>query len=148
MTAPSMQVGRPSKVVVACLDGQRLKGFVFNFSSLRGQFRLFPEEKSLHHLGKDVKLESVTAIFFVKDLDGHREHHDSYALQERAHGRKIEVTFQDGEKIAGMTETYHPESVGFFISPADPECNNTRIFVVNKNVREVTFIDQAFRALP
>ncbi len=140
MATPSMQVGKPNKVVVGCLDGQRLKGFVFNFSSLRGQFRLFPEEKSLHHLGTDVKLESVKAIFFVKDFDGHREHHDSYALQGRGHGRKIEVTFQDGEKIAGTTETYHPESVGFFIAPADPECNNIRIFVVNKNVREVQLV--------
>jgi hypothetical protein len=140
MATPSMQAGKPSKVVVGCLDGQRLKGFVFNFSSLRGQFRIFPEETSLHHLGEDVKLEKVKAIFFVKDLAGHREHHDSYVVQKCAHGRKIEVTFQDGEKIAGMTETYHPESVGFFISPADPECNNTRIFVVSKNVREVKLL--------
>ena len=69
------QLNKPSKVVVGCLDGQRLKGFVFNFSALREQFRLFPEENSPPHLGTDVKLESVKAIFFVKDFTGHREHH-------------------------------------------------------------------------
>jgi hypothetical protein len=47
------------------------------------------------------------------------------------------VTFQDGEKIAGTTETYSHNDVGFFLSPADPDSNNVRIFVVNKNVREV-----------
>lgn len=135
-----MQVGKPSQVVVGYLDGQRYKGFVFNFSPLRGQFRLFPDERSPHDLGKDVKLDSVKAIFFVKNFTGNPEHHDSYALQERTHGRKLEVTFQDGEKITGMTETYHPESVGFFISPADSGCNNVRIFIVNKHVQDVKLL--------
>jgi hypothetical protein len=123
--------------VVACLDGQRLKGYIFNFSAVRAQFRLFPEEMSPHAAGKEVKLEIVKAVFFVKDFEGHAEHHDQYELKAGAHGRKLEVTFQDGETIAGTTEAYHAEHAGFFIVPADPGSNNSRIFVVNTSVREV-----------
>ena len=32
-----------TKVVVAFLDGRRLKGFLFDFSPVRGYFFLFPE---------------------------------------------------------------------------------------------------------
>ncbi|MGO9649161.1 MAG: DUF6982 domain-containing protein [Terriglobales bacterium] len=123
--------------MVACLDGQRLKGYIFNFSVARTQFRLFPEEMSLHAAGKEIKLETVKAVFFVMDFAGHAEHHDQNELKASAHGRKLEVTFQDGETIAGTTEAYHAEQVGFFIVPADSGSNNSRIFVVNKSVREV-----------
>jgi hypothetical protein len=119
------------------LDGQRLKGYIFNFSASRTQFRLFPEEMSPHEAGKEIRLETVKAVFFVKDFDGHPEHHDHYELKAGTHGRKLEVTFQDGEKIAGTTEAYRAEHVGFFIFPADPGSNNSRVFVVNKSVREV-----------
>lgn len=92
---------------------------------------------SPHAAGKEIKLETVKAIFFVKDFDGHADHHDHYELKAGIHGRKLEVTFQDGEKIAGTTEAYNADHVGFFIFPADPGSNNSRIFAVNKSVREV-----------
>ncbi|MGO9123578.1 MAG: DUF6982 domain-containing protein [Terriglobales bacterium] len=137
MPTPPLRIGRPSKVVVACLDGQRRKGYIFNFSPARTQFRLFPEEMSPHVAGIEIKLETVKAVFFVKEFAGHAEHHDQYELKPGAHGRKLEVIFQDGETIAGTTEAYHAEHIGFFIVPADPGSNNSRIFVVNKTVREV-----------
>lgn len=137
MATPPTRLGSAIKVVVGCLDGQRLKGFVFNFSPSRDQFRLFPDETSQHTAGTDVKLDTVKAIFFVKEFDGHPEHHDHYQLKPGAHGRKLEATFQDGEKIIGTTEAYNPKALGFFIFPADPESNNSRIFIVNKNVAEV-----------
>ena len=140
MATPPTQPNKASKVVVGCQDGQRLKGYVFNFSPLREVFRLFPEENSPHHLGADVRLEGVKAIFFVKDFAGHREHQDSYDLEKSAHGRKLEVIFQDGEIIAGTTEAYNPKKVGFFLFPADPESNNLRIFVVNRSVQQVKLL--------
>jgi hypothetical protein len=72
----------------------------------------------------------------VKDVTGNPEH-DSNTFKRVPRGQSLEVTFQDGEKIAGTTETYSHNDVGFFLSPADPDSNNVRIFVVNKNVREV-----------
>jgi hypothetical protein len=129
-----------NRVVVGCLDGQRLKGYVFNFSAARDRFKLFPEENSPQHAGVEVKLESVKAIFFVKEFSGNKERRDQGEPKPGGHGRKLEVTFLDGETIAGTTEAYHPSKVGFFLFPADPESNNTRIFILNKSVRAVKFL--------
>jgi hypothetical protein len=137
MSGPSPATIKPSKVVAACLDGQRLKGYVFNFLATRDSFRLFPAENSPHEAGVDVKFKVLKALFFVKDLEGRREHHDTYDMKAAGHGRKIEVTFRDGEKIIGSTEAYNPQKPGFFLFPADPEGNNIRIFVVNSNVQKV-----------
>ena len=126
-----------SKVVIACLDGQRLKGFVFNFSPLRDSFRLFPEPNARQDSGKDVQLRNLKAIFFVKDFGGNAERKDSHQLKDGAHGRKLEITFADGEMICGTTEAYNPKKTGFFMFPADPESNNSRIFIVNAGVRQV-----------
>lgn len=98
MPTPPALLNKQNKVVVACLDGQRLKGYASNFSAIREYFRLFPAENSPHEAGTDVDFSTLKAIFFVKDFEGHREHHDAYDVKASTHGRKIEVTFQDGEK--------------------------------------------------
>ena len=140
MPTPPAPLNKPNKVVVARLDGQRLKGYVSNFSAIRDYFRLFPAENSPHEAGTDVQFRTLKAIFFVKDFEGNREHHDAYDLKAPGHGRKIEVTFQDGERIVGTTEAYNAQKPGFFVFPADPESNNTRVFVVNSNVQKVSFL--------
>ena len=54
-------------------------------------------------------------------------------------GKKIEVTFKDGEVLVGTTMGYDAQRPGFFLFPADDTTNNTRTFVVAaaavKNVR-------------
>ena len=125
-----------SKVVIACVDGQRLKGFVFNFSPLRDSFRLFPEANARQGSGTDVQLRDLKAIFFVKDFGGNAERKDSHQLKDGTHGRKLEITFADGEMICGTTEAYNPKKTGFFMFPADPDSNNSRIFIVNASVRQ------------
>jgi hypothetical protein len=130
-------MGTASKVVVACMDGSRLKGYVFNFSAIRERFNLFPEPNSPQIESDELQLAELKAIFFVKDFVGNRERKDAYQLAEEIHGRKLEVTFSDGEKLVGTTEAYNPKRLGFFMFPADPGSNNSRIFVVNANVRAV-----------
>ena len=112
-----------SRVVVACLDGKRLKGYVFNFSALRDSFRLFPEPNSPQTAGADLQIRDVKAIFFVKDFAGQPER-----------------TFLDGEKIPGTSEAYNRNKLGFFMFPSDRDSNNSRIFVVNKNVSAVKLL--------
>lgn len=137
MATGATPAGSVSKVVVGRADGTRLKGYIFNFSPLRDSFRLFPEANSPQSQGTDVKLRDVKAIFFVKDFAGNRERNDSQQVNEGAHGRKLEVTFRDNEKITGTTEAYSPQKPGFFVFPADQESNNLRIFIVNASVRAV-----------
>jgi hypothetical protein len=127
-TTPTPGTGA-SKVVVACVDGRRLKGFVFNFSSIRDAFRLFPEPTARQDSGTDVQLRELKAIFFVKDFAGNADRHDSQELKDGARGRKLEIVFADGEKICGTTEAYDPQKAGFFMFPADGSSNNSRILL-------------------
>jgi hypothetical protein len=134
-----VQLNTPNKAVIAYLDGRRLKGYVSNLCATHDHFRLFPAENSLHEAGADVELKAIKAIFFVKDFEGNRKHKDAYDAKAKGHGRKIEVTFGDGEKIAGTTEWYHAKNPGFFLFPSDPESNNIRVFIVNSNVQQVNY---------
>ena len=112
-----MRSGAANKVVVACLDGRRLKGHVYNFSMANNDFRLFPEEDSGEHAGKEMWLKDLKAIFFVKDFAGHPECHDRTEILPHGHGRVLQVTFNDGEKILGTTEAFNPRRIGFFLFP-------------------------------
>ncbi len=131
-----MALEQANKVVVACLDGRRLKGRIYDFSALKDHCRLFPEGDSHQQQGTDLAFKDVKAIFFVKDFAGHSGHHDHNDLIS-GHGRAMEITFQDGEKVVGTTEAFNPQRLGFFVTPVDPESNNIRIFVITKNAREV-----------
>lgn len=138
--ATSTQTAREvSKLVVACLDGRRLKGYVFNFSPLRERFRLFPEANSVPESGTDVELADLKALFFVKDFAGNPQYKERYE-SNGGRGRRLEVTFKDGEKIIGTTEGWSPQKPGFFLFPADAKTNNLRIFVVNRNVAQVRLL--------
>lgn len=145
MIAPSTTLSDLIKVVVALMKGPRLRGYVYNFSALRDSFHLLPPENPLQQRGTEVALKDVKAIFFVKDFGSHRQHRPNtlaaeFLAEELPNpGRKIEVTFADGEKLVGTTVAYNPQKPGFFMFPADSESNNQRIFVINKNAQGVRF---------
>lgn len=127
-----------AKVVVAYLDGRRLKGYVNDFSPVREHFFLFPEgtDPKPSERGISVGFSELKALFFVKNFAGDPSHHDSAEGSQRP-GKKVEITFPDGEKIVGFTVAYNPKNPGFFMQPADAASNNERIFVVNRNVKQV-----------
>jgi hypothetical protein len=127
-----------AKVVVAYLDGRRLKGYTNDFSPARNQFFLFPEgqEPKPGDRGTAVKFDSLKAVFFVKDFVGN-PHHQPAASLSQVPGKKMEVTFADSETMRGSTVAYNPKALGFFLQPLDTACNNERVFIVNQNVRQV-----------
>jgi hypothetical protein len=126
-----------NKVVVAYVDGRRLKGYIYNFSALKESFDLLPQEDRLHERGTRVEMKDLKAVFFVKDFAGHPEYQEDRLAESPMHGRKIEVSFRDGEKILGKTEGYNPQKPGFFMFPGDPKSNNERIFVVSRNAQQI-----------
>ena len=127
-----------AKVVVAYLDGRRLKGYTNDFSPARDQFFLFPEgqEPKPGDRGTAVRFGSLKAVFFVKDFAGNPEHLPA-ADNAQLPGKKLEVTFADNETMRGSTLAYNPKSLGFFLQPLDVAGNNERVFIVNQNVRSV-----------
>ena len=137
LTTPDVML---NKVVVAYLDGRRSRGCVCDFSPLKDTFRLVSESSLAQQKGAEVALKDLKPVFFVKDFRGDSKYKESMKIEEGKQGRKVEVTFSDGEKIVGTTQGYNPKSKGFFVFPADAKSNSLRIFVVNWNVRDVKFL--------
>jgi hypothetical protein len=137
--AGQMSVGW-SMVILRYLDGRALKGFSNDFSAARTQFHLWPTVGAPASEQMIVPLSRLKAVFFVRDFAGNPDYVERQEFATMPTGRKIEVTFLDGEVIVGSTLSYRPEGTGFFLCPADPRSNNARIFVVCGSVRHARFI--------
>jgi hypothetical protein len=66
---------------------------------------------------------------------------------KQLHGRKIEVTFKDGEVLVNTTVGYTPNRRGFFIFPADPKSNNLMVFVISAAVKKFGFYKEKIYSL-
>ena len=131
----------PIKVVVRYLNGKVLKGFTQDFLPNKDRFHLHPADKSsgesLEVLTKDLK-----AIFFVQDFAGNPQYDErkKYMDAEKPQGRKVEVTFVDGEILVGSTLGYDSKRPGFFLFPVDPKSNNIRVFAISPSVKNVRYL--------
>ena len=128
------------KIVVRHADGQIHKGYTQDFHPSRPQFSLWPSINATPRERTVVPVRQLKGVFFVRDFNGNPNHQERKAFTVRGQGRRVEVTFADGETILGTTLNYRPDCQGFFVSPADPSGNNTRIYVVSKAVRRVRFL--------
>jgi hypothetical protein len=128
------------KIVVRYVDGDIIKGFTQDFHPSRAQFSLWP---SIHAAKSDrliIPMGRLKAVFFVRDFAGNAHYRERKTFTSRGHGRRLEVTFHDNEKVVGTTLNYRPDGQGFFLIPVDAAGNNTRIFVVASAVRRVRFL--------
>ena len=126
----------PNKIVVKFKNQTVVKGTTTDF---------FPNKPKFHLTGEDgktteISVETLKAIFFVKDLGGDKDHNYDYKDEIAAAGRKMRVHFTDGEVISGYTLGYSPDRDGFFLTPADLKGNNARIFVVRSATQKIEFI--------
>ena len=128
------------KIVARHADGKILKGYTQDFHPSRPQFSLWPSINASPKERTVVPVWQLKAVFFVRDFNGNPNHHERKAFVVRGQGRRVEVTFADGETILGTTLNYRPDCQGFFVSPADPSSNNTRIYAVSKAIRRVRFL--------
>jgi hypothetical protein len=127
-----------NQVVAAFRDGRRLKGTTFDFLPTRHAFHLHRAEGGI----ETIAVAELKALFFVRDLAGDflRDTSNAFPEGKRPLGRKIRVVFADGEELVGTTQGYDPTRKGFFVSPADAEANNERVFVVAAATREVNLL--------
>jgi hypothetical protein len=84
-------------------------------------------------------LKELKAVFFVKDFVGNPSYSErkEFAKDQILHGRKIEVSFKDGETLVGTTTGYDSQREGFFLFPVDPQSNNLRIYIISAAVKKV-----------
>ena len=52
-------------------------------------------------------------------------------------GKRVRVTFGDGRQLAGFSEEYRPELVGFYMTPADSRTSTARIWVYKSAVQNI-----------
>ncbi len=128
------------KIVVRYSDGRILKGHVQDFHPSRPQFSLWPSISATPKERVIVPIARLKAVFFVRDFAGNPGYKGQKTATLPGQGRRVEVTFNDGECITGTTLSYRPDGQGFFVSPADPADNNKRIFVVAAALRRVRFL--------
>ena len=128
------------KIVARQADGKTLKGYTQDFHPSRPQFSLWPSITATPKERMVVSIARLKAVFFVRDFGGDPNYQESKVFGSRGQGRRVEVTFSDGEAILGTTLNYRPDGQGFVVIPADPGANNTRIFVVTTALRRVRFL--------
>jgi hypothetical protein len=137
------QSGLPvSRAVVRYRDGRLLKGFTREFLASRGVVEVWPAADASVTAPVTVPFGQLKAVFFVRDFDGNAGYVPSAASSTSAtnlRGRKVTVTFLDGEELTGVTLTYQAGGVGFFVHPLDDQ-NNTRVFVISQSVRHIQFL--------
>jgi hypothetical protein len=128
------------KIVARHANGEIIKGYTQDFHPSRPHFSLWPTINATPKERVVVSVARLKAVFFVRDFNGNPGHKDQKSSPARGQGRRIEITFADGEVITGTTLNYRPDGQGFFVSPSDAAANNTRIFVVATALRRVRFL--------
>ncbi len=124
--------------MVRYTDGRLLKGYSRNFMPSKKQIDLWSAPDGPPESRITIPLTHLKAAFFVQDFAGLA----SYVgpVEETvAAGRRINVTFADGEVLSGTTLNYSPGGPGFFVVPVDAKTNNLRVFVISSAIRKVQF---------
>ena len=126
---------KKNKIVVRYKDGNIIKGQTADFSPNKALFHI----ETINGEVKEVNMENLKAVFFVKDFEGNKQYKENYNKHIAGGGRKIKVQYQDDEEITGYTLGYSPERQGFFMIPADTGGNNERIFIVKSATKNIEF---------
>jgi hypothetical protein len=131
----------PVKVVARYVNGKRVKGFSQDFFPNKDRFHVYPAAKPSGE-AVEVLVKELKAVFFVQDFAGNSLYNErkKYLEGEKPSGRKVEVTFMDGEVLVGTTLGYDPSRPGFFLFPVDPKSNNIRVFAVIPAVKKVRYL--------
>jgi len=130
------------KVVIRYADGRVVKGHTRDFFPNKSSFHL--EVISGDNEGKvvEVQLNDLKAVFFVRDFIGDPSYNERKYFTEgqQLSGRKVQVSFKDGEVLVGSTVGYDPKRSGFFLFPPDPQSNNLKVFAVMSAVSKIDFL--------
>jgi hypothetical protein len=109
-----------NKLVVRYLDGRLLKGYGRDFQPTRGSLDLWNEPDTNPESRMTIPFAHLKAVFFVHDFIGNPAHSAAADAEDpSARGRRITITFVDGEVLRGTTLGYSQNASGFFLFPLD-----------------------------
>ena len=127
------------KVIVRFRDSRIVKGGTRNFKPNREIFHVteIHDEKKII----EIPMSQLKAVFFVETLQKNKDRlsPEDFSLESfnDVIGRKVKITFSDGEVMYGIIHGYTPHMKGFFIFPADKESSNKRAFVIRGSTAAV-----------
>ena len=130
------------KTILRFADGRVLKGFTEGFDPRRASF-LFQESGGvLTDRWQEMQLQGLKAICFVKDFAGNPlyDERSNFEKEQKIQGRRMQVTFRDGEKILGFAIRNDVSRPGFYLFPADLKSNNFGVFVILDAVHDIWFL--------
>ena len=131
-----------NKVVAHYLGGKLTKGYISDFNQNRDTFHVYPSPEMTEE-GTLIYQDELKALFFVRTFQGNPGYDDPIFSEENIKnlvGMKLKVLFKDGEVIFATTFGYSPARKGFFVSPVDKKCNNTKVYVITASTTSVEII--------
>jgi hypothetical protein len=112
--------------VVHLLDGQVLRGTLTDADLEAPELEL---DSGNPGALEQVATATIKAIFFMLAPG---------ELPPVAGGKRVRVTFRDGRQVAGFSDDYREERVGFFMVPVETRTNTARIWVYEAAVKQVS----------
>jgi hypothetical protein len=125
------------KVIARFTDGSVLRGYTNDFHPSKPQLHITEDASSGARL---VPIAQLKALFFVREFSGDARRVERKEFEGKTHGRKVEVTFHDGEILVGSTLGFTSREHPFFVQPADAASNNLRVFVTPAAARQIRFL--------
>ena len=117
-----------NEVVARYIDGRVVKGRCLDVDPARPTCHIKTRQGMI-----EVKLADLKALFFVKDIVGDSTHQEATTVAPGDTRTRsfagIELQFEDGERVVGLTARFPPVRPFFFVLPADAGSNNIRILV-------------------
>ncbi|MBN1637129.1 MAG: hypothetical protein JW920_11470 [Deltaproteobacteria bacterium] len=128
-----------NKIVARFSDGRVLKGVTHDFAPNKPSFHLFMNSGVPSNEPIEINISDLKAVFFVKDYGGNSAYNErkDFLSEDKSYGKKVKIVFSDGEILAGTSMGIDLNRPGLFLAPADPQSNNSRIFVVSSAVKEI-----------
>src|SRR5262245_37225085 len=106
-------------VVARFIDGRLIKGTTLDVVLAKPSCHIRTKDGAIY----TVELSELKALFFVKTLNGDAKHTEGMELEpadRRQFGSAlVELTFQDGERMVGLTNRATPNGAFFFVLPVD-----------------------------
>jgi hypothetical protein len=126
-----------NKVVARFIDGRLIKGTSIDVEHTKPSCHIRTPDGAIY----TVELNELKALFFVKSLNGDARHNEAMELEtadRRQFGSAlVELTFQDGERMVGLTNRASPNGNFFFVLPVDARSNNIRVLVNRSALKSI-----------
>jgi hypothetical protein len=140
------------RVVVHYKGGKLLRGYTQDFAPGRESFTMVSEQKRDRGRSYTVRTGDLKAVFFVRALQGNMFYREKKRFEDvnmsHLRGIGVRLHFKDGEVIRGSSLDYAIGKKAFFLTPADPESNNERIYVIADALADIKVGGEAFSESP